>query len=461
MELNTTTNTTNTPTIPIKKPARKRVVKPKVIKSTVEQLKTEKTTVENVACRSIDDINQIEAELKEGEKETTITKVKKQQPRAKKHVAETELKAVETIVKVRDLIGDVNNIIIDDFTDVKRSIKFTPFLLSVCVLKAKLLFISFEERAVIHQLNELTLNNPKVSCVSCDGICYKKQLSPASTKEKSKRGRKPSEKTIKKRERKDNGEQFRSQITMKIIYVNQKNTDPNYKYDEYTCKVFRNGQVIIPGIKQNRGADGMFFTLDTIASVFSELLAREINGIKIIRDIKWELCDISMQYYKLKLEDKIIKIKLDIMELIIKKIIEHNNKDFIRQVSIADYDEVSSYTYEDITKSIAGVSFLPKKHGITIGLAYKGTKQNKRKYETNIKIYQTGSVNVIGSQQKYRIELVYDWLNWFINKYANIILIKSRCKTCNYQDCEVCKQKKLCINCQMCVSCRKTYLKFD
>ncbi len=287
------------------------------------------------------------------------------------------LKLIETPIKLNNIIEETSNIIVNNYDEVNRTISFTPFILSTCVLKAHLkLPKPFDEREIISELNEITKTDPRIDRVSCNGICFQKSGTEEIPRIKSKRGRKPSEKTLKKRERKKNNEQFRSQITIKTLINGVK----------YTCKIFRNGQMIIPGVKKDRDINGVFETLILISSMFTSTYKETVL---------WEICDISMQYYKLKIDNKLVRIKLDVLELLIKKILLDNDIDKKRIVTRDDYLEQSTYTNEEITKSIAGVSFLPKKQGITIGVSFKMVKQNKRKYETNIKLYQTGSILLV------------------------------------------------------------------
>lgn len=381
-----------------------------------------------------------------------IRRSKKETQQKKIIIPSTEdINTYKNAVRVEPIynsLDDLTNVLLEkikqNVVNTKQCITLSDSILSTSVCKAEFPFLSFNEKLIIQKIVDVVKNNNFVKSVAINGFTYNRDVVipviviPAANK----RGRKPSDKTLKRRARKTSGIKFGSQITFEIEVDNI----------IYTCKVFRNGKVIIPGIKPNRPINGMFIMLQVIADVFSLTLEKTIN---------WEFLDISMQYYKFKVLNPNYHIKIDVLELLFQKIVKQNNINEINEITEEDKNESSIYTFQEILSFVSYISFLPNKYGITIGLCYKGSKQRKRKYETNIKIYQTGKINITGSQKKIRIEQMRGWLYEFLNNNIHDVVSKSRCDTCQYDLCNKCGTvNSACNVCNYCTRCRQHYLVF-
>lgn len=335
-----------------------------------------------------------------------------------------------------------------------KKIKFTQPAISTCVFKSSIgPFLEFNEYEIIKDLAELVKKNDKILSIDCDGFHYSKEV--IVIKKKSNRGRKPSINTIEKRKRKENGSRFKSQITF-VVIVGDKNV---------TNKVFHNGKVITPGINSDRDIHDLLKSLEVLVELFGEFYKRKFS---------YELLDISLVYHKFKINNN--KFTLDIKhnllrllnELIDKNeglkenllVLKKNKKteEYITELTKDDLNECSNYTIQDIENYVHACSLGAGKNCISIGIAYKGKKHGKSKYETNVRIFHKGSINISGTQKKFNIILITAWLSDFLNRHYKDIIYKTRCNKCFYVECEECEEKKYCNKCEFCIKCRKYYL---
>jgi hypothetical protein len=340
--------------------------------------------------------------------------------------------------------------------DNQHFIKLTKPRVTTTVIKASLFIVKdpddqapntkfgFNESEMTHKLWKHVEGNPQIIKVESKGIRYIQENQSHKIKDgkaKSNRGRKPSKQTIEKRKRRDDVNVFASQITF-IIDLGLSKT--------ITIKVFKNGAVIVPGIQPDVPVNpNLFKSLDFISSIFEKEMQKKIS---------YTIDDISMVYFKLKLENPKLRIKIEDMLTNINKIVEKNGDEKVAALTKEDELEESKYSPEDIEADISAVASRPGKNNISIGIGYIGKKQGKKKYHSNVSIYHTGSINVTGSQKKYNIAYILNWLEKHFNDNIDKLFIYERCKKCGYDDCSECGAKKKCDVCKFCIRCKKYYL---
>ena len=320
-------------------------------------------------------------------------------------------------------------------------IKLTKPEVTTTVIKAKMI-LAFNESEMIDKLWKIAEGDMRFAKLECKGKRYiQKGLEHLlkSNKPKTNRGRKPSKQTIEKRKRRDEISVFASQITF-ILNI------PSIK--PMTIKVFKNGAITIPGIQPSIPMNYLFTSLDIISEIFE----KELN-----RKIPYVIEDIAMVYYKLRLMNTKLRINTERMLTRINDILLKNDIEKIVLLTKDDLVENSRYTYDEIENGITSATFKPGKNNISIGIGYIGKKQGKKKYHSNVSIYHTGSINVTGSQKKYPIEDVLNWLSIYFNKNIDTIFEFIRCKKCSYTTCKNC-DGKFCNDCKFCIKCKKYYL---
>lgn len=331
----------------------------------------------------------------------------------------------------------IKSVMADDF------IKLTKPEVTTTVIKANM-NVLFEESEMIDKLWKIIEGDMRFVKIECKGKRYiQKGLEHLikSNKPRTNRGRKPSKQTIEKRKRRDEVAVFASQIT---FILNLKDV-----VKPMTIKVFKNGAITVPGIQPLVPMKYLFTSLDVIAEVFE----KELN-----RKITYTIEGIAMVYYKLKLEDSKLRINTEAMLADLNMLLEKNDTERVVPLTKSDDLEESAYNYEVITKDIASATFKPGKNNISIGIGYIGKKQGKKKYHTNVSIYHTGSINVTGSQKKYSIKDVLNWLSIYFNENVDKLFVFTRCKKCSFSQCKEC-EGKFCQVCKFCIKCKKYYLR--
>lgn len=323
-----------------------------------------------------------------------------------------------------------------------EDVEFSDYRITACVVKSLLKLdvgpinkfdVKKTAKSFVKHIKEDT---SVFTSIECDGFIWPNITE--TPKKKSNRGRKPSQKTLEKRKRKQAGSRFKSQITFRIRVRDQ----------IVTTKVFNTGVVVTPGIHQDRN----FVLLEEALTLLSDLFTNTLN-----KKVHYEILDISLVYYKFKLLNTLYA--LDVRKNILKKtneIVSRNSKE-VRVITKEDYEETRRYKPEEVENFVQGCYLGTAKDCVSIGLCFKGKEHGKKKYETNIRLYHKGSVNITGSRKMINIEDIINWLQHYLNENKREFLLKVRCKKCNYELCDRCNEKKLCSSCEFCIKCRKYY----
>lgn len=322
-----------------------------------------------------------------------------------------------------NITGFLKDKYVNRINNIKSTIKNNVMVSEMSLSKSSILLMFDIEPFIEINLIKKLPKPPKdsnIMLIKCNGysiehINYKKPI----PKVKSNRGRKRT-KTTKPKE----GVEFNSQITFVI-----KNTNTT---TDYQIKLFRNGRVHIPGVKELDRSD--------IIKPLEELHTYLCNFYK--KDIKVYEMHESIRNYKFNILDSDLKIDLYELQNIIeneKNNIDNRNYFNYLMGSLNTYvsnnikDKIYNFNYMNIAETL----YNPDGGGDLTIKFYRPNNYNKKDKKITMKITKNSKFNIKGSNSHYESLDLYYWILSIIDKYKNSFLIdiKNIVNECDTSDC--------------------------